>query len=207
MYDRDMPRMRNHALSSPRGLCDIVAFVLCTIRQPLQSVSNQMADIRLHGAKSHHLFGAKRAGYQYALDHAPVLHAAIVAAIDTNDVVGAIDVLTNIPGLGIVKAAFVAQICGLEVACLDGHNLKRLNLSESAFKMPKGLKHATRLSKIKAYVKACKAGAPAGHKRAFSKYWWETWCAYVAGSRHNRALPTADAVSAYHWECICPEVA
>ena len=195
MYDRDMPLMSAHALASPSGLVEIIAFVLCTIQQPLQSVARQMADIRANGVDSKYLFGSKREGYRYAVEHAAVLHAAIVKAVEVNDVVGAVDVLTNVPSLGVVKASFVAQICGLEVACLDTHNLRRLGLSESAFKMPKGLKHSTRLAKIAAYVAICADTGGARH-------WWNSWCEFVAGNRANRSLATADAVSAYHVACI-----
>ena len=90
MYDRDMPLMRAHALASPQGLTDIVGFVLCTIQQPLQSVKNQMADLRAHGAASKYLFGSKRAGYQYAIDHAEVLFAAVTKAVEVNDAIGAV---------------------------------------------------------------------------------------------------------------------
>lgn len=195
MYDRDMPAMRAHALASPSGLTDVITFVLCTIQQPLQSVRNQMADIRENGASSKFLFGAKRAGYQYARDHASVLHAAIVEAVRINDVVGAVDVLTNVPGLGVVKASFVAQIVGLEVACLDGHNLKRLGLAEATFKLSKAVKPATKRAKIAAYVKVCADTGGARH-------WWDSWCHYVAGNRSNRSLATGDAVSAYHAMCL-----
>jgi len=116
MYDRDMPLMRAHALASPSGFVDVVAFVLCTIQQPLQSVRRQMDDLRANGAESKYLFGSKRAGYAYAVAHAATLHAAMKAAVKANDTIGAIDILTNIPGLGVVKASFVAQIIGFEVA-------------------------------------------------------------------------------------------
>jgi hypothetical protein len=195
MYDRDMPRMRAHALASPEGLTDVIAFVLCTIQQPLQSVKNQLADIRVNGVDSKYLFGSKRAGYAYAQQHASVLHAAIVAAVASDDVVGAIDVLTNVPSLGIVKAAFVAQICGLDVACIDTHNLRVLNLPETAFRLAKSVKPETRRAKIAHYVQVTRETGGARH-------WWETWCAFVAGSRHNRSLPTADAVSAFHVDCL-----
>lgn len=195
MYDRDMPKMREHALASPDGLADVIGFVLCTIQQPLQSVGNQMRDLRANGADSKYLFGSKRAGYAYALEHKHVLHAAIIKACEVNDAIGAVDVLSNIPGLGIVKAAFVAQICGLEASCLDGHNLKRLGLGEDAFKLAKTVKHETKLAKIKHYLELCSQTGGARH-------WWNTWCEFVAGNRANRSLTNADMVSAYHVECL-----
>jgi hypothetical protein len=195
MYDRDMPRMRNHALSTPQGLVDVIGFVLATIRQPFQEVKNQMADIRLNGRESKYLFGSKRIGYAYAEDHAAVLHAAIIAAVDVNDVIGAVDILSNVPGLGIVKASFVAQICGLEVACLDTHNLRRLGLAESAMKLAKSVKPATKRKKIADYVGLCATTGGARH-------WWNIWCETVAGSSRNKSLTSADMVSAYHVECL-----
>lgn len=195
MYDRDMPLMREIALASPEGLTKVIAFVLSTIQQPLQSVANQMAELKREGVNSKYLFGSKRDGYRYAVDHACVLHAAVVEAVRVNDVVGAVDVLTNVPGLGIVKAAFVAQICGLDVACLDTHNLRRLGMAEGALKLAKSVKPETRRRKIADYVALCSSTGGARH-------WWNTWCDYVAGNRANKSLPTGDAVSAYHVACI-----
>jgi hypothetical protein len=195
VYARDMPVMRAHALASPQGLTDIIGFVLSTIKQPLQSVKAQMIELRAHGAASKYLFGSKRAGYAYALEHAEVLFAAITKAVDVKDTIGAIDVLSNIPGLGIVKAAFIAQIVGLEASCLDGHNLKRLGLSETAFKLAKSVKPETKRAKIRAYLElCCKTGG--------AEYWWNTWCEYVAGNKGNKRLTNADLVSAYHAYCL-----
>jgi hypothetical protein len=195
MYDRDMPVMRAHALASPQGLTDTITFVLCTIQMPFQRVKSLMADVKANGEQAAALFGSKRDGYRYAVAHAEVLHAAVVRAVEIGDTIGAVDVLSNIPGLGIVKASFVAQICGLEVACLDGHNLKRLGLSESAFKLAKSVKPDTKRKKIAAYVKAC---ADTGG----AKFWWNSWCDYVAGNRANKSLTSGDAVSAYHVTCL-----
>ncbi len=195
MYDRDMPLMRAHALASPAGLVDVVSFVLCTIQQPLQSVKRQMADIKANGGEAGALFGSKRNGYRYAVEHAAVLHAAIVKAVEVSDTIGAVDVFSNIPGLGIVKAGFIAQICGLEVACLDGHNLKRLGLGEAAFKLAKSVKPETKRRKIADYVRIC--GETGG-----ARHWWDSWCDYVAGNKANRSLATGDAVSAYHVHCL-----
>jgi hypothetical protein len=195
MYDRDMPLMRAHALASEDGLVDVIAFVLATIQQPLQSVANQMRDIRANGANSKYLFGSKRIGYAYAVEHKAVLHAAVSKACEIGDVIGAVDVLSNVPGLGIVKASFVAQICGLEVACLDTHNLRALGKAETAFKLAKSVKAETKRAKIADYVATCR-------DTGGSRHWWNSWCATVAGNRANRSLTSADAVSAYHVACL-----
>ena len=195
MYDRDMPAMREIALSEPAGLTRVIAFVLATIQQPLQSVQNQMADIKANGAQSKYLFGSKRIGYQYACDHAEVIFAAVVKAVEIGDTIGAVDVLSNVPGLGIVKASFVAQICGLEVACLDTHNLRRLGFAETAFKLAKSVKPETKRAKIANYVRICAETGGARH-------WWNSWCEFVAGNRANRSLTSGDAVSAYHVACL-----
>ena len=140
--------------------------------------------------RSKYLFGAKREGYAYAVEHAEMLHAGMMAALATDDVVGAIDLIALVPGLGVVKAAFVAQMAGFDIGCLDRHNLARLGLPEDAFKLPKTLLPETRRRKIAEYVRYTRAAGT-------SEYWWNSWCAYVAG-RRGSPLKTAAAVSAYH---------
>lgn len=194
MYDRDMPAMAKHGWSSPDGLVDIVTFVLCTIQQPLQSVGNQIADIRANGAKSKYLFSAKRNGYQFIVDNKSTIYDGLVECKKYDDVVGAVELLTTIPSLGMVKAGFVAQCLGFNVACIDSHNLDRLGMARSALRLAKGIKPELKRKKIADYVAFCqKKGA---------KYWWDTWCDYVAGNRANKKLLTGDAVSAYHVEAL-----
>lgn len=185
-----MPRIAAHGLGSPEGLTDVITFVLLTIQQPFQHVARQFADVKEKGAASVYLFGAKRDGYRYAVEHAAVLHAAVRKAVAVSDTVGAIDVLSNVPGLGIVKAAFVAQLCGLDVACLDVHNLRSLGLPETALRFNKKLKADTRRAKIADYVAlTIQTGG--------ARYWWDAWCYYVAG-RRNSPLKTGADVSAFH---------
>lgn len=190
MYERDCPKIARHALASPNGFVDVVAFVLCTIRQPFGRVAVQMAEIREHGENAAALFGWKRAGYRYASEHRHVLHAAICEAVRVQDAVGAVDVLSAIPGLGMVKAAFVAQLCGLNVGCLDRHNLRRLGLPETALRFPKTLAPDTRRERIASYVRKT--------QRRGARGWWDSWCVMAAGTRGMKALDTADKVSAFH---------
>lgn len=195
-YSRDVAAISSHALATPAGLVDVIAFTLTTIRQPLASCVRQMSDVRLNGAAARSLFGSKSAGYAYAVEHAFGLHAAMVACVESGDVVLAVDILSAIPGLGVVKASFVAQMLGLEASCLDSHNLARLGLKEDAFKLPKGLKPETKRAKIAAYLAVC-----AEHGGA--RYWWNTWCDYVAEKAGpNKSLATGDIVSAFHVSAV-----
>lgn len=194
MYDRDMPAMANHGWSSPDGLVDIVTFVLCTIQQPLQSVGNQLADIRKHGADSKYLFSAKRNGYKFILDNASTIFDGLVECKENDDVIGAVELLTTIPSLGMVKAGFAAQCLGFDVACIDSHNLTRLGWAASATKLDKKTKPEVRRKKIADYVQFC--------QRKGSRYWWNTWCDYVAEKGTNKRLETSDAVSAYHVQAL-----
>lgn len=185
-----------HALSSPDCLVQCVAFVLSTIQTPLSRVGACMDDIATNGEAAASLWGSKRDGYRYSRKHAKSMHAAIVAAKRNGDAEFAIDVLSLIPGLGMVKAAFVAQLCGFEASCLDTHNLKRLGYKDTAFKFPKKCSDETRKRKIAEYCKLCRDHGGA-------EYFWDTWCEYVAAKGgQNRALDTAEKVSAYHSACF-----
>lgn len=181
-----------HALASTSGLLSVITFVLLTIQTPLARVLDLMVDVRANGSRSAALWGSKRKGYEFARDHIEVLFAAVSKAHEVGDTRGAVAVLSTIPGLGVVKASFVAQLCGLDVACLDSHNLRRLGMDETALKFPKTLSEAKRNERIDAYIKLTR-------DTGGSEYWWDTWCEYVASKGgQNRALDTAEKVSEFH---------
>jgi len=151
MYKRDNKKIAQFILKNPDNTVIGIGFVIGTIQNALYKMRPFMDGLAHDGADSIHM-SMKRKGYLYAIEHKHVLHEALKAAVKHNDPVGAIDVLTNVPMLGIVKAAFVAQLVGLDVACLDSHNLNRLGLKETAFKLNKNVTRETKLSKIKKYV-------------------------------------------------------
>ena len=194
MYKRDNKKIAEFILQDADNTVIGITFVLGTIQNALSNVGKFMDGVANDGADSIAMT-MKRNGYLYAVEHKHVLHEALKAAVKHNDPVGAIDVLTNVPNLGIVKAAFVAQLVGLDVACLDMHNLDRLGMSRSALKFDKGVKRETKLKKIQDYVALTQSTGG-------SEYWWNIWCNFVAGNRANKSLTTGDAVSAYHATCI-----
>lgn len=195
MFKDDNKKIARFALKSPENMVRVGTFVLTTIQAGLATTQAQMHDIDEHGASSKYLWGNKRDGFLYLQEHKQVIFAAIKAAVKANDPIGAIDVLTNVPNLGIVKAAFVAQLVGLDVACIDSHNCDRLGLSRSALKFSKKVKPELKRKKIADYVKFTQ-------DTGGSEYWWNTWCEYVAGNRANKRLDTAEKVSKYHVDAV-----
>ena len=191
MYERDNPIIARYMMSSADNFADGTTFVFTTIQQPLASTVTQMQDIRIHRADSKYLFGSKREGYEFVQHNKKWLHRKMCEFVDNQDAVAALDMLTSVPGLGIVKAGFVAQLCGMEVACIDSHNCDRLGYARTALRLAKTVKPDTKLKKIRDYISLCK-------RTGGSQYWWDTWCEYVAGNNANKKLPTGDAVSAFH---------
>jgi len=194
MYKRDNKKIAQFILKDADNTVIGITFVLGTIQNALSNVGKFMDGVANGGADSISMT-MKRNGYLYAVEHKHVLHEALKAAVKHNDPVGAIDVLTNVPNLGIVKSAFVAQLVGLDVACLDSHNLDRLGLNRAALKFAKTVKPETKLKKIQDYVHLTQVTGG-------TEYWWDTWCNYVAGNRGNKKLTTGDMVSKYHADCI-----
>ena len=201
MYQRDCNTIAHYAMSSPAGLYDVIEFTLCTINMPLSRVIQQRVSIKAEGIHSKWVSSTKAQGIEYAKDNAQRLHEeinAIAQQYGTDTIDGAqeaVDLFVSIPSIGMVKAGFIAQMCGFEVACLDRHNIRMLGLSETALLLNKKVKPDLRKRKIRDYVKLC--------RRKGAEYWWDTWCNYVADKGGmNKSLPTGDAVSKYHVTAI-----
>ena len=194
MYQRDCKEIEHHALASPDGLVDVIEFTLCSIQAGLSTIKLQRKDIAKEGEASRFLWGNKRAGWKYTNKNKARLWGQLVLLREKNEVVEAILLLAAVPNLGLVKAAFVAQMMGFNVACIDSHNLKRIGKTQAFVSLPKGLKPETKRKKVKAYVEYC--------QRKGSEYWWNSWCDYVAGNKANRDLDTGDLVSRYHVQAV-----
>jgi hypothetical protein len=198
-FETDCRDISASALSSPDGFARVATFVLLTIQQQLLSVPHAMADVDAKGRASAFLFGSKRAGYIYVHENKVALHAAALSykrgAIPFESLLLQ---FISIPGLGLVKASFLAQCSVMHGACIDTHNLTRLGLPETAFRLPKGLKIANVLARIATYQAICDASGD-------SAYWWDSWCDYLAQRKQyvDRGMSGAD-VSALHRVAILP---
>ena len=181
MWKRDCIAIAEHAAASADGFIDVVEFTLCTIQAGLSTVKAQRLDIKDNGLQSKFLWGKLMALRERGSD-------------DVDAIADGILLLMRVPNLGMVKAAFVMQMLGFNVACIDSHNLVRLGLPASAVKVGDKLKTESKYKKVKEYVVMT--------QQKGSEYWWNSWCDYVAGNRANKLLDTGDVVSRYHVECV-----
>lgn len=201
MYQRDVSLIKDHALRSASGLYDVVEFVIGTINMPLSRVHLQRLSIATDGLDSKWLSEAKASGLAYAKCNASTLHDTVhrildKRGIDTLDAAHeATRLFVDIPCIGMVKAGFIAQMLGFNVACLDRHNVTMFGFNEAKLKLDKTAKPDVISRKIRDYVKLC--------RRKGSEYYWNAWCEYVAQrGGMNKSLPTADDVSKYHSDTV-----
>lgn len=197
MYNRDCKKIAKWAMKNIDNFFWLIVFVQTTIQMPLSRTHGDMQDIREFGSDSRALWGNKIKAYIYLLQNIDTLFADIKQAVADDDIIRAMDIMTEVPNLGMVKAGFVLQMCGLDVSCLDTHNIRRLqevgyDIKVGDLKLPAGLKRETKLKKLAKYVKLTRDTGGA-------EYWWNTWCDYVAEKGGmNKSLPTGDIVSKYH---------
>lgn len=199
MYTRDCNAIADHAAKSPEGLIDVIEFTLCTIQAGLSTVKDQRLDIAANGLDSRFLWGKKADGLDYAIQNVGFLWPKLMALKecgldDVDAITDGILLLMRVPNLGMVKAAFVMQMLGFNVACIDSHNLTRLGMSPNAVKVGAKLKTETKYKKVRDYVIMT--------QKEGSQFWWDSWCDYVAGNRANKLLDTGDVVSRFHVECV-----
>ncbi len=175
--------MRNDFTVFQRG----VLFVVCSIRQKIINVPEQLASLYETGSEEDNpLFGHKRESYAFIMheERARPLYNVMRANYDSEL---AILTMSRVPGLGIVKSAFVAQLMGYDVACLDSRNISRDGRNARAYRAD-GEARKTMPSyrrKVARYV------ADVGGK---AKDYWDAWCCDVA-PRYKR---TAEEISALH---------
>ena len=199
MYTRDCNEIADYASKHPDNFVRVVTFTLCTIQAGLSTVKQQMKDVDVNGLDSKYLWGQKSNGLAYTIANKEYLWGKLMAIKergtgDVDAIVDGIMLLMRVPNLGMVKASFVMQMLGFNVACIDSHNLTRLGLSPNAVKIGAKLKTESKYAKIKSYVLMCQEDG--------TEYWWDTWCDYVAGNRANRLLDTGDVVSKFHVDCV-----
>jgi hypothetical protein len=147
-----------------------ITFVFLSIRTQFVRVAQQIAEVEAAGTNARALWGHKRGAYDYLRKNKYALFDAMVSAHDTENAIG---LITTIPGVGIVKAAFVCQLMGHDVGCLDTRNIQRMGLNPREYRTDgearkQGLAFKRKISR---YVDATYGKA---------EPLWNDWCEDVA---------------------------
>lgn len=160
----------DHMRGDPEIFARGVLFAILSIRQKISNVPAQMEDVAERDSASVYLFGFKRAAFTFLMQHRADLWRDCLAARTNGE---RIDLLCQVPGLGIVKAAFVLQLMGYDVACLDSRNVKREGRNPRAFRTDGQGRKTGRafLAKITRYLTQVEGKA---------ETYWDDWCADVA---------------------------
>jgi hypothetical protein len=137
-------------------------------------------------SESAYLMGHKRDAYNFLTLHGDRL-ARSLYAVPLDRPAEALFQLTRIPGLGIVKAGFVCQLMGFDVACLDSRNNTRDGRNQRAYRSDGEARKSTPAFRRKI---DCYLGETQGRAREY----WDGWCTYVAP--FHKLEP--DEVSALH---------
>lgn len=176
--------MRRDVATFKRG----VMFAVLSIRQHVVKVPLQLRDLDRDGADCKWLFGHKRGAYEYMEAHAEELWLSMRRL---KRPIEAIATMTRVPGLGIAKAAFVCQLMGFNVGCLDGRNLARFGLPPRQYRSDgeRGKNTLAFARKIAAYCEVYEGRA---------QELWDDWCEDVA----NEYGYDAHDISALHLACL-----
>lgn len=97
---------------------------------------------------------------------------------------------TQCPALGLAKGGFLCQLMGIDVGCLDTHNVDRFEIPRDRVRLRKEASLQARARSIAAYVRLC---ADLGGSVAL----WGGWCEYLATMYPDTYHSGAD-VSARH---------
>lgn len=182
-FDRDAKFVGEAARDDRLVFLRTTLMVLLSIRQPWLRVPIQFQDVIDKGSDSSALFGFKRDGYRTVRANLDYFHGAVKNYDGDLDSL-LIDFL-KIPGLGLAKASFLAQLTVNDGACLDTHNLRRIGKEDSFIRLDKNAKNVK--ERITAYNAAWR-------EYGDSAYWWDSWCDFMAAKYHT----TGEEISAMH---------
>ena len=194
MFNPDQQRVQEWCCN-PRRFVGVGTMVLLSIRQPWATVGEQLREVRLEGAKAQGLWGFKSSGYEYLQLHKDALYAKVRdVRAGRREVSSMLRHFLKVPGLGLAKAGFLAQLTTGTAGCLDSHNLERFGLQGESFRIRRRATDAAQIQeiddKISFYLAICDACGGA-------RLLWDEWCHYVYHRRTQ--FRSAEDVSRRHY--------
>lgn len=188
MYASHVPIISRAMLAEPKYFVRACMFAVLSARVQFRRVPEQVKELDRLGEKAPCLWGWKLDAYRFLMEHGARIHAAVIQEPEPEK---ALALLCEVPGLGIVKGAFVLQMLGHDVACIDVRNAKRDGINVEAFKTrgPRDKEQPAFLRKIARYVSLTFGK---------SEMLWDRWCNEV-GADQGRS---GELVSLVHVHCI-----
>ena len=192
LYSEHIEQCNEYAQTGPDELARTVTFVLATIQQQLETVPRIVTEFVELGSASAKAFGSKANGLDWLKHNKGKLYTA--AMLTQRKPRKLLNAFLAVPGLGLVKAGFAAQLFANQVGCLDLHNIKLYDIPLSALRYGYKLKPETQRKKQQTYVDLCKA---LGGSAAL----WTRWCDYLATLRPNN-WANGEEVSQFHVDVV-----
>lgn len=192
MYHADIKECNEFAQSNAASFKRAALFVVATIQQKLEMTAAIVSDLETLGAASRYAFGFKARSVDYLEAEYQTLYRDAMRARGNPQKL--LLIFLRVPGLGVVKAGFLAQIFDNAVGCIDMHNVTLYGIPASALRYDKGLKPRTKRAKRAQYVALC-------HGLGGSAVLWSAWCDYLATIRPANWSDGAE-VSRYHVDVI-----
>jgi len=191
MYAEHQPIISKYAARGPRELANVARFVLATIRTSFPDAISSYKTLVTSGERRPiAYFGDKHRGLDYLDNHSVSWWNAIHAARRDRDTLVA--TFATVPGIGLVKAGFLAQLGFGVSGCIDTHNLQRFGMDYGDVRFNKGAKWSTWVARAHHYNSVTDAlGGP--------ELLWNEWCEYVS---RFQGYGTPEEVSAMHLQVI-----
>jgi len=185
MYADHVPLINEAMRASAETFARGVMFAALSARQPIQGVPDALRDVDRNGGEAEALaLPTKWECWNYLEENAADLWR-VVCAFPSNETEAALKYLAaNVPGLGIIKGAFVLQFLGHDIGCLDTHNMRREGIPPRAFRHA-GPGRGYERQQFARYLKLA-----AGRAREL----WDTWCEQLGPMRDM----TAQQISELH---------
>lgn len=212
MFKDHNPVINEYMQANAQQMIDGIMFVVLSVKTPFHTMAQQMQDYRANGGDSKYVWGFKRQTYDYLQEHGQDLYDELMDLRTRTEFYSKgqpikfrgrqiwhhrdkqmMLCLTDVPGLGVVKAGFVMQMMFGRVGCIDVHNQRRLySVDAKSLQLTKAAKDDTKLVKIDAYVNICK-------KNNSTQRLWDQWCEQLTDKRCNKGrFASGNDVSAYH---------
>lgn len=190
MYKEHVPIINAGMRHDPETFARGVTFAVLSMRTQFVRLNEQMKQVDNAGQSAQALWGFKRGAYLFLRKRCNYYFHRVS---DIFDPVEGILALTEIPGIGIVKAAFILQMMGHDIGCFDTRNASRLGIHPREYRTD-GIKIGPAFRrKVERYVTSTQGQA---------EPLWNDWCSDVASVYKT----TAEDISRDHLIIVPPRL-